>query len=651
MKFFKLTLFFLLPILFFISCDKSESPEKEIDTAIKVASIDIIAEAESLLRGSTAQLVVTVLPANATDKTVTWSSSDETIATVSTNGLVTAISIGEVTISLKSNENQSINSSVTLEVNGSSTNEITSLSIDGIQGTVIADYKIGLQVAAGTDLTNLLPIIAHNGETISPSTDTPQNYIEPVTYTVTSESGEAQEWIVKVIAVQEPPSGVGFITTWITDNDGTTEDNQISIPTFPGENYNYNVDWGDSSADLDITEDVVHTYEIPGTYSIVVTGQFPRIYFDSQPYELKNDRKKLIAIDQWGDNEWKSMELAFTGCENMDILATDMPDLSSVFRMFYGFRFCSSLVGNPSIGQWDVSNVVSMAFLFGECSSFNQDIGPWDVSNALNLVGMFDKATSFNQDIGGWDVSSVKYLSLMFDDAHAFNQDIGNWDVSNVIAMRSVFGRATSFNQDISGWDVSQVEDFASMFYQASSFNQDIGIWDVGSATIMSTMLYEATSFNQDISGWDVSNVTDMNSMFGKTSKFNQDISAWNVSNVANMSSVFYEATGFNQNIGTWDVSNVTNMWGLFKGATSFDQDLGNWDVSSVTNMEDMFLDAGLSKVNYDSLLQSWNSLPSLQNGVLFNGGTSQYCSGETARQNIINTYGWTIIDAGKDCN
>ena len=44
--------------------------------------------------GSTEQLKETILPANATDKTVIWSSSNESVATVSDRGVVTALSEG-----------------------------------------------------------------------------------------------------------------------------------------------------------------------------------------------------------------------------------------------------------------------------------------------------------------------------------------------------------------------------------------------------------------------------------------------------------------------------------------------------------------------------------------------------------------------------
>jgi uncharacterized protein YjdB len=61
-------------------------------------SITLNSEHENVYIGDTFQLVATILPENTTDKTVTWSSDDESIATVDENGLVTAVSLGECII-------------------------------------------------------------------------------------------------------------------------------------------------------------------------------------------------------------------------------------------------------------------------------------------------------------------------------------------------------------------------------------------------------------------------------------------------------------------------------------------------------------------------------------------------------------------------
>jgi hypothetical protein len=61
--------------------------------------------------------------------------------------------------------------------------------------------------------------------------------------------------------------------------------------------------------------------------------------------------------------------------------------------------------------------------------------------------------------------------------------------------------------------------------------------------------------------------------------------------------------------------------------------------------MEYMFQDVTLSTTNYDNLLEGWANLP-LQSGNNFHGGNSHF-SNTSARDYIINNFGWTIIDGG----
>jgi len=68
---------------------------------VPVESIDISAELE-LLIGKTATLSATVFPSNATYKSLTWASSDESVATVDATGKVTAVSAGNATITVYS---------------------------------------------------------------------------------------------------------------------------------------------------------------------------------------------------------------------------------------------------------------------------------------------------------------------------------------------------------------------------------------------------------------------------------------------------------------------------------------------------------------------------------------------------------------------
>ena len=79
----------LLSALF--SCKPSE-PE-----VIPVASVSLSATSLTLKEGDTHTLTATVSPGNATDKTVTWKSSDEGVVTVS-GGHLKAVRAGSATI-------------------------------------------------------------------------------------------------------------------------------------------------------------------------------------------------------------------------------------------------------------------------------------------------------------------------------------------------------------------------------------------------------------------------------------------------------------------------------------------------------------------------------------------------------------------------
>ncbi|MDB4293495.1 Ig-like domain-containing protein, partial [Maribacter sp.] len=75
---------------------------------IALTGISLTPPAVSIVESDTQQMGITFIPNNATNQDVTWSSSDETITTVDTNGLVTAIAEGAATIIATSVANNGI---------------------------------------------------------------------------------------------------------------------------------------------------------------------------------------------------------------------------------------------------------------------------------------------------------------------------------------------------------------------------------------------------------------------------------------------------------------------------------------------------------------------------------------------------------------
>src|SRR6056297_3731159 len=163
---------------------------------------------------------------------------------------------------------------------------------------------------------------------------------------------------IGTISAQAP-----FLTTWKTDNDGTSCNSCITNATDSGSIYDYEVDWNNDGVydESGITGSVTHDFGTAGIYTIAIRGEFPRIYFNN-----RGDRYKVIRVNQWGDNPWESMSGSFYGCENLNGHMEDTPDLTLV---------------------------TDMSYMLAGATSFNQDIGDWDVSNVTNMENMFSSAS------------------------------------------------------------------------------------------------------------------------------------------------------------------------------------------------------------------------------------------------------------------
>ena len=71
---------------------------------VPVESVSLDKDSMSLVEGESSTLVATVSPADATDKTVNWSSSNQSVASVDNSGVVTAVSEGESIITASAGE-------------------------------------------------------------------------------------------------------------------------------------------------------------------------------------------------------------------------------------------------------------------------------------------------------------------------------------------------------------------------------------------------------------------------------------------------------------------------------------------------------------------------------------------------------------------
>lgn len=85
------------------------------DTTVSVTSIVLTPNSTTLSKGQTLQLSVSVIPSNATNKTVTYSSSNSSVASVSSSGVVNALSSGSATITATSSNGRTAICNITVK--------------------------------------------------------------------------------------------------------------------------------------------------------------------------------------------------------------------------------------------------------------------------------------------------------------------------------------------------------------------------------------------------------------------------------------------------------------------------------------------------------------------------------------------------------
>jgi uncharacterized protein YjdB len=356
-----------------------------VTVVVPVTGVTVTPSVLTLKQGTSASLSAVVLPDDATDQTISWSSSDSSIASVDSDGNVTAVNVGTATITATTNDGGYTSSCVvTVEP---STYRVTVITSRG--GSVLGEGSY----PAGTDVTLTAKPDPHysficwkddNGSIVGVG----QTY---TIHNLSSDTTLKADFAPELFTVVVQAGTGGSVTGSGTYAYGTT----VTIKATPDSGYEFSK-WSDGSTEAERSITVTNNINLTASFRMVTEESLFRIKdygdgtcavigFDSDA-DIPNvvipsyiDGKKVVALQgSWGfgifylNDHVKTVtipntvtsigEEAFINCNS--ITAVTIPDsVISIGRC--AFYKCSSLV---SVHIPDsVTSIGNLAFAY--CSS------------------------------------------------------------------------------------------------------------------------------------------------------------------------------------------------------------------------------------------------------------------------------------------
>ena len=264
MKHWSLWILFGVSLLFGVSCGK----EPETPQPVMVKGITLSASSLTLTEGETANLVATISPKDADNKTVIWSSSNGSVASVD-NGKVTALKAGETTIIAKSDDG-GFTSSCSITVNPKII-EVTSITlstdvlslVEGKSETLVATIK-------PDDATDKAIIWSTSDATIATVEGGKVSALKEGTSTITAKAGnKSATCTVKVSSSSIPVNGVSLNKVSLSMDVGNSQTLTASVS--PSYATNKEVTWSSSNTSIaTVSSSGVITAKAAGTATITV---------------------------------------------------------------------------------------------------------------------------------------------------------------------------------------------------------------------------------------------------------------------------------------------------------------------------------------------------------------------------------------------
>ena len=228
-------------------------------------SISIDKPAVSLKATETAALVATVLPEITTDKAVTWKSDNEAVATVDANGVVTAIAVGEATITATTTDGTNLSASCKVTVIPTLAETITlNQTAVSLKATETAKLSVNILPATTTNKAVTWKSLNEAVATVDANGVVTAIAVGETTITVTTADGSNLSATCKVTVVPTPAASITLNTTAVTLK--ATETATLTTTILPATTTNKAVTWKSDN-------EAIATVDANGVVTAIAVGE------------------------------------------------------------------------------------------------------------------------------------------------------------------------------------------------------------------------------------------------------------------------------------------------------------------------------------------------------------------------------------------
>lgn len=218
----------------------------------------------TLVKGETLTLTATVMPEAATNKNVTWTSSNEAAATVA-NGVVTAVASGKTTITVKTEEGEFTKTCAITVIT-----PVTGITLDKSEAELTKGQTLTITATvAPAEADNKKVIWSSSNEAAATVTNGVVKAVASGKATITAKTEDGEFTATCAVTVTTPVTGVELDKTELTLTEGDTE--TLTATVVPADADNMNVTWSSSNEAIAKVANGVVTAVAEGNATITVT--------------------------------------------------------------------------------------------------------------------------------------------------------------------------------------------------------------------------------------------------------------------------------------------------------------------------------------------------------------------------------------------